>query len=214
MEKLQPIGSIKKKTRKKPGEEQISFRLIGDQAALKKQFVSLLEERGLETKEVLVQFIKYFVETNGNVALLKLDSDDISTSTLRELQEYLDAKSKKNPKEIHRKKVLPIRAGYQKSTMETLVDECNNLLQLILEYGHEELADAITQNLVQFAKLIRPSAEPHDDTRKLDPDPEWITPEVRAALQRARAAIDRSRRARRGSSESPPVGCEKKHRFA
>jgi len=72
MRKLYRIGVPRTPSDSDGTIEQISFRMCG---RTKRQFVSLISQRGLEIKEVLVEFIEHYIECEGCIGVVKLDDD-------------------------------------------------------------------------------------------------------------------------------------------
>jgi hypothetical protein len=73
MEKPQPIGAPRKQRSSKDTVEQVSFRMSG---RTKRRFVSLISARGLEIKEVLVEFIERYIEFEGSIGVVRLQDRD------------------------------------------------------------------------------------------------------------------------------------------
>ena len=73
MEKPQPIGAPRKQRSGQDTIEQVSFRMSG---RTKRRFVSLISARGLEIKEVLVEFIERYIEFEGSIGVVKLADRD------------------------------------------------------------------------------------------------------------------------------------------
>ena len=70
MNEPKPIGAPRKRSAKKDSIEQISFRISG---RTKRRFVSLLDQNGLEIKQVLVEFIESYIEFGGKVGVVELE---------------------------------------------------------------------------------------------------------------------------------------------
>lgn len=70
MSEPKPIGAPRKRSAKKESIEQISFRISG---RTKRRFVSLLDQNGLEIKQVLVEFIESYIEFGGKIGVVKLE---------------------------------------------------------------------------------------------------------------------------------------------
>jgi hypothetical protein len=68
MNEPKPIGVPRKRTAKKDSVAQISFRIPG---RMKRRFVSLLDQNGLEIKQVLTEFIETYIEFGGKVGVVK-----------------------------------------------------------------------------------------------------------------------------------------------
>lgn len=82
MKKVRPIGAPRTRSETDGTIEQISFRMCG---RTKRQFVSLISQRGLEIKEVLVEFIEHYIECEGCIGVVHL-GDGIASESTRSLR--------------------------------------------------------------------------------------------------------------------------------
>jgi hypothetical protein len=204
MKKLQPIGLAKKKNPEEKDQEQISFRLSGKQAQIKRRFAAMLAERGLDIKAVLIEFIEHYVRWDGKLGVGKLDDQEISKWIKASGTSQAMASSTAYPQTMNKAlpTLTPAADENSRSDLDMIREKCHNWLDLILQHGSSKISNAIIENLDSFARLVH-----HEETNDGGSEThasEALSPEVQSVHQRAQNAIRRSRatRTRKRGSDS------------
>jgi hypothetical protein len=154
----QPIGFAKKKSVEK-NTEQISFKMIGRDADTKRRFLELLRQRGLNMKEVLVEFIERYVEYEGNLGVVELsDAFPQDGNKLVKFQ--------------------------SENTIELPRSKWHNRLNRILEHASPEIGELLVDNFENLVELA--FQEQQDLTNGISPKVEAALNRARDAILHAR----------------------------
>ena len=178
----QPIGFTKKKVAVKQ-TEQISFKMSGPDAEIKRQFLDLLRRRGLGMREVLVEFIQHYVEFGGDLGVVPLgDAAGFSTTSPHEVNSFV--------------------GNNTDGSLEKPSQQWHNRLDMILEHASPEVRQIVTDSLENFAEVALQQSNLQDGSLGTTYSGGEISAEVQAVLQRARDAILRSHQSRTTKNRS------------
>lgn len=169
-----PIGVSKKKIIARE-TEQISFKMSGEEAALKRKFFTLLRARGLSMRDVFVDFMRHFVEFRGKLGVVPLSIVNANASFPQDAHNSLGTAAE-------------ISLGSER-------EQCHNRLDNILDYAPLRVRQVVIDSLAVFAEVaLQQQNNEHQSGPASDSPDSGCIPDVDATPTRDGSVTSRDRR--------------------